>query len=270
MNTSDQIRAAVFDIDGTLALMDKAKGTYAPLPGAVAALEMMRARNIPTVAYTNGTFFPPEHYYPLLASAGLHFAPGHIITPATVAAHQLVKRKIKKVMIIGGDGTRLPLQEAGIALVEAKADAPSVEAVVLAWTPAFDSAQLEAAAQAIWSGATLYATSVAPYFPGAKGKLMGVSGAMAAAINNATGAQAIVFGKPSVDGMEIIAELTGVPYANTAVIGDDPKLEITMARQAGAYAIGVATGHSDSAAFEAMPEQLRAHVVLKDLTAFEI
>jgi 4-nitrophenyl phosphatase len=268
MNHPQKIHAAVFDIDGTLALMDKDKGTYAALPGAIAALELTRAQGLPTIAYTNGTFFPPEHYYPLLAAAGLHLDPGHIITPATVAARQLANRGIKQVMMIGAEGTRVPLQQTGIELIEANANAPKVDAVLLAWTPDFNSAQLEAAAQAIWSGAALYATSVAPYFPGAKGKLMGVSGAMAAAINNATGAKAIVFGKPSVDGMEIVEELTKVPAANTAVIGDDPKLEIAMARKSGAYAIGVATGHSNQAAFEAMPEDLRAHIVLKDLTEF--
>jgi 4-nitrophenyl phosphatase len=270
MNHPHDIRAAVFDIDGTLALMDKAQGTYAALPGAVAALSLLRQGEIPTLAYTNGTFFPPEHYFPLLAAAGLHFDPGYIITPATVAARQLVKRCITRVMLIGAEGTRRPLQQADIEIVEAVAGAPRVDAVVLAWTPEFHSAQLEAAAQAIWSGAALFATSVAPYFPGAHGKLMGVSGAMAAAINNATGAEVIVFGKPSVDGMEMIEDLTGVPARHTAVIGDDPTLEIAMARKAGAYAIGVATGHSDHAAFEAMPKALRAHMVLKDLTTFKL
>ncbi len=77
------IRAAVFDIDGTLAMMDKDSGTYAALPGAVAALAALKARGMPVVAYTNGTFFPPAHYYPLLADAGLVLDPGHILTPAT-------------------------------------------------------------------------------------------------------------------------------------------------------------------------------------------
>ena len=79
------IRAAVFDIDGTLAMMDKDSGTYTALPGAVQALKTLSAR-MPVVAYTNGTFFPPAHYYPLLADAGLPLAPGHILTPAAVAA----------------------------------------------------------------------------------------------------------------------------------------------------------------------------------------
>jgi 4-nitrophenyl phosphatase len=265
MKHTHPIRAAVFDIDGTLALMDKAKGTYAALPGAVEAVNALTARGMPVVAYTNGTFFPPEHYYAPLADAGLHFAPAHILTPATVAAQQLVKLGHKRVMLIGAEGTRVPLQQVGIEIVEAEAGAPDVEVVLLAWTKEFNSRQLDAAAQAIWRGAKLYATSVAPYFAGATGKLMGVSGAAAAALNNATGATAEVFGKPSTAGLDIISEITDVPSNEMIVLGDDPNLEIAMARKGGAFAVGITTGVADHAAFNAVDANLRAHVVLPDL-----
>jgi 4-nitrophenyl phosphatase len=267
MNHNHPIRAAVFDIDGTLAMMDKNKGTYSALPGAVDAVNQLKARGLPVVAYTNGTFFPPEHYYAPLADAGLQFAPGHILTPATVAARQLVKFGIKRVMLIGAEGTRVPLQQVGIETIEAEG-APDVEVVLLAWTKEFNSRQLDAAAQAIWRGAKLYATSVAPYFAGAHGKLMGVSGAAAAAINNATGVTATVFGKPSTAGLDIISEITKVPSSEMVVIGDDPNLEIAMARRGGAFAVGITTGVADRAAFNAIETDLRAHVVLPDLINF--
>lgn len=261
-----KIRAAVFDIDGTLALMDKDKGTYEALPGAIAALDACRARGITAVAYTNGTFFPPAHYYPLLADAGLVLAPGHILTPAVVAAQQLKRLGHGRVMVTGSEGTVVPLVEAGIEVVGAGPGAGEVDAVLLAWAREFGLPELDAAAQAVWAGAPVYATSVAPFFAGAGGKrLLGVSGAMAAAIRNATGVEAQVFGKPSVAGLEIIAELTGVAAAETAVIGDDPKLEIRMARRAGALAIGVTTGVSDRAAFEAFAEDERAELVVDRL-----
>jgi 4-nitrophenyl phosphatase len=264
MKHTNPIRAAVFDIDGTLALMDKAKGTYAALPGAVEAVNALTARGMPVVAYTNGTFFPPEHYYAPLADAGLKFAPAHILTPATVAAQQLVKLGHKRVMLIGAEGTRVPLQQAGIEIIEAEG-APEVEVVLLAWTKEFNSRQLDAAAQAIWRGAKLYATSVAPYFAGATGKLMGVSGAAAAALNNATGVTAEVFGKPSTAGLDTISEITRVPSHEMVVLGDDPNLEIAMARKGGAFAVGITTGVADHAAFNAVETHLRAHVVLPDL-----
>ena len=132
------IRAAVFDIDGTLALLDKESGTYAALPGAVAAVAGLRARGLPVVAYTNGTFFPPAHYYPLLAAAGLPFDPGHILTPASVAARQLAAMGHRRVMVLGADGTRVPLRDAGIDVVLPGQGA--VDAVLLGWTRDFGAA----------------------------------------------------------------------------------------------------------------------------------
>lgn len=257
------IRACVFDIDGTLAMMDKEKGTYTALPGAVEAVKTLSAR-MPVVAYTNGTFFPPAHYYPLLADAGLHLAPGHILTPATVAA-QALARKYRRIMVLGAEGTKVPLREAGIDVVDAAPNAGAVDAVLLGWTKDFGASDLEAAAQAVWAGAPLYATSIAPYFASAKGRMLGISGAIAAALHNATGAKATVFGKPEIAGLEIVTALTGIAPIDMAVIGDDPNLEILMARRAGAFAVGVTTGIADEPAFQAMPQDQRAHYILPSL-----
>lgn len=261
-----KIRAAVFDIDGTLAMMDKDTGTYEALPGAVEALEACRARGMPAVAYTNGTFFPPAHYYPLLADAGLVLEPGHMVTPAVVAARQLRKLGHERVMVTGAEGTIVPLVEAGIEVVGAGPGAGKVDAVLLAWARDFGLAHLDAAAQAVWDGAALYATSVAPFFAGAGGKrLLGVSGAMAAALKHATGVEAEVFGKPATTGVEIVTDITGVPAEETVVIGDDPRLEIRMGRAAGSFCVGVTTGFNDRSTFESYPEAERAQLVVESL-----
>lgn len=259
-----EIRAAVFDIDGTLAMMDKSAGTYTALPGAVAALAACRERGVVPLAYTNGTFFPPAEYYPLLADAGLAFAPGHILTPATVAARALVAAGHRRVMVLAGPGTRIPVEAAGIELIEPGAGG-AVDAVLLGYTRAFGAAELEAAAEAIWAGAALAATSVAPYFASSKGRMLGISGALAAALEHTTGVAPQVFGKPSTAGLDMVAALSGATPEQMAVIGDDPRLEITMARRAGAYAIGVTTGVSDADVFAAMKPENRAHEVLTGL-----
>lgn len=260
------IQAAVFDIDGTLALMNKEAGTYAALPGAAQALADCRARGLPVVAYTNGTFFPPAHYYPLLADAGLVLEPGHILTPAAVAAQALALLGLTRVMVMGAEGTTVPLQEVGIEVIAPRKGAPRVDAVLLGWTPDFNAEMLETVVQAVWDGATPYAGSVAPYFAGAGGKrLLGISGAMAAALTNATGQAVTVFGKPEVAGLEIVRTITGAAASQMAVIGDDPKLEILMGRRAGALCIGVTTGIVGPEGFNAMPEGERAQIVLPSL-----
>ena len=258
------IRAVVFDIDGTLAMMDKDSGTYAALPGAVQALTALKARGLPVVAYTNGTFFPPAHYYPLLADAGLVLEPGHIVTPAAVSARQLAKMGVRRLLVIGADGTRVPLRDAGIE-VALTGEGGEVDGVMLGWTKDFGAKDLEEAAQLLWAGKPLYATSIAPHFAGAKGRLLGISGAIAAALHNATGVKAKVFGKPETIGLEDISDMLGIPAAEMVVIGDDPKLEIAMARKGGAFAVGVTTGSVDEAGFLAADPALRAHVVLPGL-----
>jgi NagD protein len=258
------IGAVVFDIDGTLALMDKRAGTYAALPGAVDALALCRARGLPVVAYTNGTFFPPAHYFPLLAEAGLVL--DHILTPAAVAARALARMGYARVMVMGAEGTVVPMQDAGIEVIAPTRDAPKVDAVLLGWTPDFNAEMLEAVVQAVWDGAKPFAGSVAPYFAGAGGKrLLGISGAMAAALTNATGQAVTVFGKPEVAGLEIVTALTGVQPSQMLVVGDDPKLEILMGRRAGAFTLGVTTGIVGAEGFAAMPEGQRAHRVIGSL-----
>lgn len=260
------IGALIFDIDGTLAMLDKATGTYRALPGAVDILNEARARGWPVIAYTNGTFFPPAHYFPKLAEEGLHFEPGHILTPAVVAAEALKKAGHSRVMVLADDGIRDPLADAGIEIVEPEPDAAPVSAVMIGYTRTLSSDSLEAIVKAVWDGAVPFASSAAPFVASANGRIVGIPGAISAAITHCTGVAVNVVGKPSLLGMQIACQRTGVPAANTAVVGDDPGLEIIMARHAGALAIGVTTGHADEADFMRQPEAERADIVLPGLS----
>lgn len=262
------IRVAVFDIDGTLAMMDKATGTYTALPGAVDALAACHAAGMQTIAYTNGTFFPPARYYPRLADAGLAFEPGHVLTPAVVAAHHLAMTGHQRVMVFGAEGTTLPMTEAGFDVVSPDAVAGPVDAVLVGWAGDFRLPQLEALVEAVWNGALPYVVSEVPYFAGANSRILGLSGAIGAMIRQTTGVAPVVVGKPSTLGMNVIEGLTGVPGSEMVVVGDDPILEAPMARRVGAFAIGVTTGVSDSHAFQRVDAEDRAHLVVSNLEGF--
>jgi len=268
MTHDTPIRAAVFDIDGTLAMMDKASGTFTALPGAVDALAACRAAGMVVAAYTNGTFFPPEHYYPRLAAAGLDFEPGHILTPGSVAAHHLRRMGMTRVMVFGEEGTAAPLRDAGIEVLAPGPTETPVDAVLCGWTRQVDVPSIEAVCNAVWDGAKPFTTSSAPFFAGANGRLLGISGALAAMIHSVTGVEVELFGKPATLGLDMIATMAGVPTEAIMVIGDDPELELRMARQAGGFAVGVTTGLHDRAAFDAVEPAARAHVVLNGLTGF--
>jgi phosphoglycolate phosphatase-like HAD superfamily hydrolase len=49
------------------------------------------------------------------------------------------------------------------------------------------------------------------------------------------------------------------------VVGDDPVVEIIMARRGGAAAVGLTTGMTDAEGWARQPEYQRPHRVLSDL-----
>lgn len=264
------LKTAVFDIDGTLALMDKDTGVYTPLPGALDALATCRAAGLRVVSYTNGTLHHPDEYYEPLAKAGITLEPGHMMTPAVVAAHELRRMGTKRVMVLAAEGVTRPIEEAGIEVVPPAKGVGPVDGVLIGWTRDIDVPMLEACAEALWDGAPLFATSIAPFFASSKGRMLGISGTLVAGLRATTGAEFTLFGKPATAGLSITADLTGASPDQMLVVGDDPNLEIRMARAGGAAAIGVTTGVSDRAAFEAIEPEARAHVVLDTLEDFSL
>jgi len=263
--TAPAIGGYVFDIDGTLAMMDQKTKTYRPLPGAVDVLDRVRMAGLGAVAYTNGTFHVPAHYYEQLAAVGLPFAPGHILTPASVAAHHFRALGLTKILLIAAEGVRVPVEAAGIATCAPGDPLTGVEAVLVGWQPDFSRKELDAACTAIWAGAAFFATSLAPYFASANGRMIGISGAISAMVTSVTGKKPTLLGKPGPIGLKMAASILKAPVASLVVIGDDPKLEILMARRGKAYGIGVTTGENDRAAFMALPELQRAHEIYASL-----
>ncbi|WP_238367941.1 HAD hydrolase-like protein [Mesobacterium pallidum] len=100
--------------------------------------------------------------------------------------------------------------------------------------------------------------------------MMGISAALIAALEHATGARHTLFGKPSVAGVHMVSALTGAAPQEMVVLGDDPNLELRMARRAGALAGGVLTGTGDRAAFAADQPEERAHPELDTLEHFTL
>lgn len=252
----------IFDIDGTLALAGPGGQGYEALPGAADVVSRLNAQAIPIIAYTNGTFHTPEVYRASLAAVGMDFKPGHVFTPASVAADYFVKRRIDRVQVLGTEGVIRPLIEAGIEVITPKDSFEYVPAVLVGWYPDFTMPDLESACRAIWAGAALFTTSKAPYFAGRGGRIIGISGAISAMLKSVTGKNIALIGKPSVIGIQMACERMRLRPADIAVVGDDPRLEIKMARRAGAHAIGVTTGIASRGDFMALPDDQKAHTVL--------
>src|SRR5260370_36726214 len=101
---------------------------------------------------------------------------------------------------------------------------------------------IEAACHAIWAGARLYVASDVPFFATKQGRTMGYSYAIVGAVRRVTRAPMILTGKPSPDALRFVARKLGLRRCDVGVVGDDPSVEIIMARRGGAKAFAVTTG----------------------------
>ncbi|MBV9133194.1 MAG: HAD-IIA family hydrolase [Chloroflexi bacterium] len=256
--------AVAFDVDGTLVLSadPNTGGGVRALPGAAEVLEWLRAHGKPFVCFTNGTGQTPRGLAAKLRAAGLPVSDDQALTPASVAAeHIRATYPGEAVLAFGNEGLLQPLRDAGVAMADLN-DAERVRVVLIGADPDFTYVKLTAACKAVWAGAPLLVTSMAPYFASSGGRLPSTSGAIAAGIHHVTGVEPIVVGKPSPLVLHACAALLDTTPGNLVVVGDDVRLEIRMAREAGARAIMVLTGSSSEADVAATPEHLRPEVVV--------
>ena len=133
-------------------------------------------------------------------------------------------------MVIGTRGTVVPFVEAGLTVLGTDRRA-EVDAVFVGWSRDFTMDDLETACHAVWGGARLFTASVNAFFATADGRSIGTSRAISAMITSVTGKRPGVLGKPSREALSSAERLIGVPADGIVVVGDDPGLEIAMARR---------------------------------------
>jgi NagD protein len=257
-----KVRGFVFDMDGTLVLGDRSNKGLKPLPGAIEMLEHLRSKSVPYVLLTNGTTRVPAEYGNTLRELGFPLRDEQMLTPSTVAADYLARRRFKRVMVLGGPGVGGPLEAAGLTVVAPLPDAEA-DAVYVGWFREFTMNDIEAACNVIWKGAKLFVASMSLFFATADGRALGTSRMIAAAISSVTGARPLVMGKPSLHALQSAARRLRLPTSQIAVAGDDPLLETPMAHKGKALAIAVNTGiakHDDHAK---VPAAQRPHLIVQ-------
>jgi len=261
-----RLRAAsgfVFDLDGSLVLGDKRNRGLEALPGANETLQLLQSRNIPYVILTNGTVRTPAGIARKLQSAGLDIAAEKILTPATVAAEYFIRKKMQCVLALGVEGVWRPLQDAGLDVIlpgDKDIVPESADAVFVGWYREFHMDHIEAACEAVWNGAKVYGASMVPFFATRDGRALGSSRAICAMITSVTGKRASALGKPSAASLRSACEHLGCAPADAVVVGDDPELEVAMARRGGALAVAVHSGVGQQDEFDALVPEQRPHL----------
>jgi len=263
-----KIKGYMFDLDGTLVLGDRSGKSYDVLPGAAHVLDTLTRRGIPWLVMTNGSAYPAAVQAPRLRAAGLPVDDARLFTPSSVTASVLSERGVKRALILGSSGVGHALREAGIETTfTGEPDCERVDAVYVGWHPDCGMKDIEAACNAIWSGARLYVASDVPFFASKTGRTIGYSYAITAAIRRLTRAPVIITGKPSIHALKFIAKQLDIRKSEVGVVGDDPLVEMIMARRGGATGFGVCTGTTSRAQWAKQPPNRRPHKVLENVGA---
>jgi 4-nitrophenyl phosphatase len=238
----------IIDLDGVLY-----RGRE-PIPGAAGFISFLRAHGIGFVLATNNSTRTPEQYVDRLAEMGIQVVPGEVLTSAQATAGYLrgVAPAGSRVFVVGMDGLRAALQEAGFDLVEEGA-----EYVVAGMDFAICFERLAQATLQLRAGAQFVGTNPDRTFPSERGIIPG-AGSLLAFLETASAKSPTIVGKPGTAMLEQAMLRMGARRGTTAMLGDRLETDIVAGRRAGLTTILVLSGIAD-------PEQLAASEVKPDL-----
>ena len=229
MRPLSRVRALLVDLEGTV-YQDKRL-----IPGAVEALAAAEARGIAHCFVTNTTSRPRSTVVRELAAMGFAVDPERVFTAPRAAHALLTRRGLSRCDFLVAPA--LLEDFPGIAQ-----DAESPQAVVVGdMGDGLTYARLNRALRHLLSGAEFVTLARNRYWRAADGFMLDL-GAVAAALEYASGRAAILAGKPDPAFFTAALESLGVAPEEAAVVGDDLESDVGGGQAAGMTGILVRTG----------------------------
>jgi 4-nitrophenyl phosphatase len=267
----ERVRLVIFDLDGVVY-----RGAEA-ISGAAELVAWLHDRGVAVRFATNNSMVARNGYVERLGAMGIETTADEIVTSSSATVEHLHRHapEIRRVMAIGAEGLREELTGAGFettmagdvtAAVPGGTLEASYDAVIVGLDPDFDYARLASGMSAVAGGARLIATNADARYPTPAGFLPG-AGSIVASLAVATGVTPEVIGKPEPAMFRAIIDASGIPAAETVVVGDNPASDIVGARRAGCGSILVLTGVADAAGVTALVADAAPHAVADDPAA---
>ena len=223
----------LFDLDGVLYRGEDA------VPSAPPTLAELRRRGVRPVFLTNNSSRTPLQVAEKLRGIGIEAEPGEVVTSALATAELLAERGGGRAFVIGQDGVREALSDAGIAIVDGEPE--EADLVVVGYDGGATYGSLKRASLLVQRGARLVATNADGSYPAADGLWPG-AGALLAVITTTTGAEPEIVGKPFAPLFEAGRRRGG--GGRPLVVGDRLDTDIEGAARLGWDSMLVLTGVS--------------------------
>jgi 4-nitrophenyl phosphatase len=236
----NNIRALILDMDGVL------WRDNTPIGDLSAIFARMRERGLRVALATNNATRTVDEYLEKFAGFGVTLEPWQIVTSASATADTLCKRFPEggPVFIVGENGLKIALEECGFNPIIDPEDETAPVAVIGGFDRSVTYAKLRRATLHIRAGAPFFGTNPDKTFPTPQGLVPG-AGAILAAIEAATGVQAVITGKPQPAMMYTALEKLGTTPEETLVVGDRLETDIASGQAASCRTALVLSGVSN-------------------------
>jgi NagD protein len=236
------------DMDGVLVHEEKA------LPGAAEFLERLVDRGRRFLVLTNNSIFTPRDLAARLSRTGLHVPEESLWTSALATADFLhTQLPGGSAYVIGEAGLTTALHEVGYVMTDTDPDY-----VVLGETRTYSFEAITRAIRLVGRGARFIATNPDVTGPSPEGPLP-ATGAVAAMITRATGAEPYFVGKPNPMMFRSAMNRIEAHSESTVMIGDRMDTDVVAGIEAGLDTILVLSGStaaSDVARFPFRPGRI--------------
>ncbi|HEY80761.1 MAG TPA: HAD family hydrolase [Anaerolineae bacterium] len=251
------LKAWLIDMDGVLYHGAR------PLPAASDFIHALQETHTPFLFLTNNATRTPAAYVQRLGEMGIRVHEDAIFTSALATVYYVNKNfpPPRQVLVVGGDGIRVDLEEAGYRLT---GQADEAELVVSAMDTEANYALCAEATLAIRAGAPWVQTNPDRTFPSERGIVPG-AGAIQAFLEAATDQTPIVIGKPQPGIFRQALTILGARPEETVMLGDRLETDILGGHRAGLKTICVLTGIASREQAEAYDP--RPDWIIEDLRA---
>jgi glycerol 3-phosphatase-2 len=233
----DVYDCAMLDLDGVVYVGQSA------VPGAPELLARVRDSGVSLAYVTNNAARTPDAVAAHLTELGVDATPQDVVTSAQAAARAIASKfgTGAKVLVAGGEGLLVALDERGLDVVTSSDDEPA--AVVQGFHPSVGWTMLAEATYAIRAGAYWVASNLDLTVPTARGVAPG-NGSLVNVVATTVGRQPdLVAGKPF---RPLFDEtVLRIQSRHPIVVGDRLDTDIEGARNCGADSLLVMTGVTD-------------------------
>ena len=249
---------ALLDLDGVVY-----RGTDA-VPHAVPALLAAAKLGMHLTYVTNNASRTPQAVAEHLVSLGLPATAEDVVTAAQAVARMIAEEVPEgaKVLMVGGEGLRVALEERGLVPVYSADENPA--AAVQGYRPDTTWEHLAEIAYAVERGVPWFAANTDLTMPTARGIAPG-NGALVTAVAKACGSWPRIAGKPEIALHRETMLRTGAE--RPLVVGDRLDTDIEGANRAGVDSLLVLTGVTSRAEADAAEGAHKPTYVADDLRA---